>query len=325
MMRRLTIEDMQAIATARGGRCLSTRYVNNRTPLEWECAQGHRWWATPGNVKSNSSWCDVCAKKKPKRPRFTMDDLQALAGAHGGRCLSTQCPGMYAPLEWECAEGHRWFTPARNIRRGRWCPACAYQRKRLPLAEIQRVAGERGGRCLSTGYVNFDTPLEFECAAGHRWHTPYSQIHKGAWCPQCYLERRTGMIGEMRALAASHGGECLSATYENQNQLLRWRCANGHEWMSPARVAKRHWCQRCHHERQRLGIEMMHEIAASRGGRCLSDAYVSTRQPLQWECRLGHVWSTKPAVVVRGHWCPQCAYLERSKKRSNRLKYDFAG
>jgi hypothetical protein len=129
----------------------------------------------------------------------------------------------------------------------------------------------------------------------------------------------------MRSLALRHGGECLSDSYENQFQPLRWRCAKGHEWTSPAIVAKRHWCMRCYRERRKHGIEKMREIAIPNGGRCLSDVYVSTHHPLEWECRLGRVWSTKPLLVLRGCWCPLWANLDRSKKALKRVKWDFEG
>ena len=45
-MRKLTIEQMQALAKKRGGECLSTTYVNKRTKLLWRCLEGHEWEAT---------------------------------------------------------------------------------------------------------------------------------------------------------------------------------------------------------------------------------------------------------------------------------------
>lgn len=260
-MRPLTIEAMQAIATARGGRCLSDKYVNNHTPLEWECAEGHRWFALPSNVKKHGSWCN----------------------------------------------------------------ACAVQNRRLSLDDVQRAVAVHGGRCLSSEYINDLTPLEFECATGHRWQTTFRYIRIGRWCWNCRHEESRDTIEMMRALAAEHGGECLSERYENQRLPLRWRCAKGHEWTSLPTTAKKHWCMRCYRERRRLGIEMMREIAASRDGHCRSEVYVTTRHPLTWECRLGHVWSTRPASVLRGHWCPLCANLERSRNMSKRLKWDFEG
>jgi hypothetical protein len=323
---RHTIEEMQALAASRGGRCLSAQYVDTRTHLEWECAKGHRWWATPASVKNQSSWCGICAKKKPRSLRITIDDMQTRAGVRGGRCLSEAYKGARTPLEWECAAGHRWFAQPKKVKDGVWCPACTVRgRPRLLLADIQRLAGDRGGRCLSGEYTGYQAPLEFECAADHRWITTANSICSGSWCPQCYRELWYGSIDEMRALAASHGGECLSQTYENSYRPLRWRCARGHEWDAPAQSVTRHWCRPCFHEGRKLGIERMHEVAASRGGRCLSDIYVTSEHPLQWECRLGHVWSTTPQIVQAGHWCPLCANLAQSRKRTSRRKYDFEG
>ena len=44
---KFTIKDTQGIAEARGGKCLSTEYVNSNTHLEWECSEGHHWETTP--------------------------------------------------------------------------------------------------------------------------------------------------------------------------------------------------------------------------------------------------------------------------------------
>ncbi|KKK92428.1 hypothetical protein LCGC14_2703010, partial [marine sediment metagenome] len=54
-----SIEKVQEHAICRGGRCLSKVYVNNRTKLEFECSDGHRWWARPGNIQQGK-WCPKC-------------------------------------------------------------------------------------------------------------------------------------------------------------------------------------------------------------------------------------------------------------------------
>ena len=48
----LSMEEMQQIAESRGGKCLSTKYVNAKTPLIWQCIEGHTWEAQPDNVKN---------------------------------------------------------------------------------------------------------------------------------------------------------------------------------------------------------------------------------------------------------------------------------
>lgn len=55
-----TIEDMRAIAIARGGTCLSNVYEGFNVHLKWRCSDGHEWMATPKNVSGHRSWCPGC-------------------------------------------------------------------------------------------------------------------------------------------------------------------------------------------------------------------------------------------------------------------------
>jgi hypothetical protein len=56
---KLGIDLMRAIAKERGGECVSKTYVNSSTRLEWECARGHRWFATPNTIR-RGHWCARC-------------------------------------------------------------------------------------------------------------------------------------------------------------------------------------------------------------------------------------------------------------------------
>ncbi len=56
---KLGIDLMRTIAAERGGMCVSTSYVNSATKLEWECARGHRWLATPNSIR-RGHWCARC-------------------------------------------------------------------------------------------------------------------------------------------------------------------------------------------------------------------------------------------------------------------------
>ncbi|MCH2134366.1 MAG: hypothetical protein MK116_11505, partial [Phycisphaerales bacterium] len=61
MPKKLTIEDMQAIAKRHGGKCVSNQYVNSYTPLKWQCKNGHKWMMKPNNAKNLKVWCQECA------------------------------------------------------------------------------------------------------------------------------------------------------------------------------------------------------------------------------------------------------------------------
>jgi len=56
----------------------------------------------------------------------------------------------------------------------------------------------------------------------------------------------------------------------------------------------------------------MRQLAASRGGKCLSNEYINAHTKLKWQCADGHIWESIPASVKQGcTWCPFCAGTSR--------------
>src|ERR1019366_7633656 len=107
--------------------------------------------------------------------KLTIKAMTGLAQKRGGRCISPLYANSHSALMWECVAGHRWSATPGSIKKGRWCPACAHNQK-LSLQEMQEIARERGGRCLSTSYENGRTPLTWECKVGHRWKAVPSRV-----------------------------------------------------------------------------------------------------------------------------------------------------
>src|SRR4030042_5652277 len=62
---------------------------------------------------------------------------------------------------------------------------------------------------------------------------------------------------------------------------------------------------------KRLTIQLMQQVAKSRGGRCLSDIYVGANSKLTWQCAKGHQWMARPTHIQQGSWCPECAGMRR--------------
>jgi hypothetical protein len=170
--------------------------------------------------------------------------MQNIARQRGGECLSTKYFNGTSRLLWQCRVGHQWKTVPNNVRRGRWCPACA-GRPVVTIEEVRAIANKRGGQCLSGEYTNNKTKLLWQCMKGHRWLTTASHIKQGHWCPAC-AGRPLITIEELQAIAKSRGGKCLSEKYRNSRTKLTWQCKVGHQWEAAARnVRKGHWCARC--------------------------------------------------------------------------------
>jgi len=121
--------------------------------------------------------------------KLTMDEIQQDAARRGGRCLAETYIDSLTLMDWECAQGHRWRAVAHSIRQGHWCKKCADDRLRHPVAALQAVAAERGGRCLSERYSNSQAKLEWACQHGHTWLASLNLVKQGSWCPACRAAR----------------------------------------------------------------------------------------------------------------------------------------
>lgn len=250
-----------------------------------------------------------------------LKEMKEIAENRGGHCLSSDYINSQTSLKWKCKEGHVWEAMPGLVKKGTWCPICGIKtranKRRLPIDEMQRMARERGGQCISSQYVDGYTKLKWQCKEGHFWEATPSKIKCGQWCPYCAHCVRLSME-EMQKLAKSRGGVCLSTEYVNNRINLKWKCKEGHVWgASAGNIKAGKWCPICGikktADKKRLTIEKMQEFANIKGGVCLSNQYIDAHTKLKWKCKEGHVWDAIPNSVQRGSWCPICA---RNRKRN---------
>lgn len=65
----LGLARIQKLAKKRGGACLSTEYVNARSPLLMRCAHGHEWSTTANSLIHSETWCPVCAAENRSKKK----------------------------------------------------------------------------------------------------------------------------------------------------------------------------------------------------------------------------------------------------------------
>jgi hypothetical protein len=327
---------VKAMATNHEGRCISTTYVNWQTKLQWRCADGHVFLATPQAVH-RGSWCPPCTKgpaasspraRTPRSrralPETKLAFFHQIAKERGGACLSDEYVSSKTPLAFRCTLGHEWSSQPTLVRKKHWCPHCAAVarqegQRQKKFASVLRFAKKRGGRCLSTTYLRQEGKLLWRCARGHEWEMTAQSIGEGYWCLQCKRDDFSARtLDQLRELARTRGGICTSTAYVDAVSPLRWECAHGHRWWSDAsHVLSGTWCPRCR-GMVRDDLARMRRIARRNGGKCLSVEYAGSQTPLLWCCRKGHEWHAKPAHVVRGTWCRIC----RARRGESRYSID---
>jgi hypothetical protein len=183
-----------------------------------------------------------------------------------------------------------------------------------PLQRFREAARERNGRLISKHFKGYHRRHTWECEQGHQWKSsPNPILYQGTWCPKCGGNaRRT--IEEMREVALSRGGDCLSKEYHGAHKKLLWQCSKGHSWSaSPTSVVSGSWCPECAGSKPNTLLQMQ-ELARERGGSCLSSVYVNSKIKLRWRCSKKHEWEAIPLNVKnKGSWCPTCANQARRK------------
>lgn len=59
----ITIDDVSQYVAQYSARVLDTKYVNNHTPMQFECAEGHVWTTTFKSISIGGSWCKKCSSR----------------------------------------------------------------------------------------------------------------------------------------------------------------------------------------------------------------------------------------------------------------------
>ncbi len=197
-----------AAAEARGGNCLSVTCSTTHDRVTLQCAEGHTW-DTIAQVILRGGWCRRChieaqktSSKAAQRSQHYLDKIRAVVEPKGGKCLSTECKTRRDRVTMQCAHGHQWDAVYNKVLEGYWCRQCRDDARRGSLEEVQIMAAQHGGKCLSTEYRNRHTKLSFECKDGHVWAATPNKIQQGGWCPQCQRAASKTPLSEIQALAA---------------------------------------------------------------------------------------------------------------------------
>lgn len=311
---------MQETARAKGGKCLSTQYVNSHEKLCWRCAEGHEWGAVAYHVRAGH-WCPTCAAGNSER--ICMNIFEQMFGKSFPKARPPwllNARGKKMELDGFCDElklayeyhGVQHYSHVGFFHRGN--------------KSLERRKSDddcKGQLCLEHGVhlivIPYTIPIDevpeyvYRTVQERGLTIPMKRPDEVNVAEFVLPEK----LEAMQQLAEQRGGTCLSTTYVNNNTKLRWRCAEGHEWEAvPGSIQQGSWCPIC---AGKLSPDdalcKLREIARAKGGSCLSDHYVEGRIKLQWRCAGGHEWNAAPNNIRGGNWCPICAKKVKGPKR----------
>lgn len=143
--------------------------------------------------RKKSNICKNCGSRQD----YTTDNIRKVIEEHEGKLLSGEVTNKESVVRVRCACGAEKDKRAQDVRRRPGsCDSCRSERVRHTtltnnnnLQTAQKVAAERGGRCLTkTELVSVKDKLKWECGLGHTWKTSLESVSsQGTWCPTCWF------------------------------------------------------------------------------------------------------------------------------------------
>lgn len=121
---------LEEISAERGGRLISEAPARTKDKAQFECSNGHQWWAQMGSVVNAKTWCLECAGNAPR----SLDDLRAIVLERGGKLLTDEYKGVDGTYDFECNLGHEFSNMFKKVENGQWCPVCSKGSKSEEIA-----------------------------------------------------------------------------------------------------------------------------------------------------------------------------------------------
>jgi len=319
-----SLEELRAVAEARGGKLLSLSYINVGATYDFECSRGHQFSNQYKHVVGRGQWCPTCNKgsKSEELARVAFEHVfgvpfpkkrpEWLRNERGNQMeLDGFAEDIGIAFEYQ---GIQHFTKSlfgksvdQRIKDDeKKLQLCKNHQVRLFYLTHEMVyqdfAEEIERQCLEfeidTSKLNFSKKIDFDKA---------------------YI--RDDRLEKLKSILEQKRIEVISTKWIGIKDKYKFRCLNcGHEWeaqgtafFNSRRISGCDSCARTDKAKsQLLGLEALHEFAKSQGGECLSKEYVQRRHTYEWRCKDGHTFvGNFNNMKFRNKFCPECAKAKK--------------
>lgn len=334
-----TITDAIDIATKNNGKCLSTELINTLSKIKFECANGHVWITSFANVLYSYCWCPYCTVwKTEEKCRYVFEWLTKLQFPKtrkilGGRKeLDGYCKELNIAFEFNGKQHYEYVD--------------YFYKNKKQYEERQKLDKEKREICKSMGIILIEIPYyvfnsgqeinfimqklvensiiirntDFSSFSYPNFNkTKLDKMRKTNIKRKKYI---TYNIEDIKKIAETRNGKCLSKIYINQKTKLEFECELGHKWYGiTGNVIRGSWCPQCgietiRKQKIKYSIDKINEFIAPKGGKCISTEYKTNHHKLKFVCSSGHCWEARFHDIKDNHsWCPICFNISQKDKK----------
>jgi len=307
----------------------TTATFGSHTKAAWKCELGHRWTASISN-RSKGRGCPVCAGKQII---IGYNDLATthpeIAKQADGWDPTTVVAGSNKKLPWTCGKNHKWATSVLSRTQGgrkkigNGCAVCSGRKLLKGFNDLGTLNPDLASEALDWDPGEFllgsVARKKWICKMNHTWSQTISQrSHNGLGCPVCNRKVLDVGVNDLATLyptiAAQADGWDPRLVFSSSNKKLRWKCSDGHEWISAVnnRTTGGNGCPICSGHSVLAGfndLKTTHPMISTEAFDWdPSTVTAGTNVKYEWQCVAGHSWMASPHNrALNGRGCPYCS------------------
>jgi hypothetical protein len=322
MIQKFSTTFLQEIAALRGGFCLG-KYVKAHDKIEWQCANGHRWFASFSNIYYNNSWCPHCKIGLSENicklyfetifnEQFIKIRPEWLKNDNGNRLeLDGYCAKLGIAFEHNGEQHYSDNNPWKKdlLIRQSWdeIKIALCKENNIKLIIIPQLFSRLKLNNLQA-YLK-KTFIDQNIILPENYDQITFDLSK--------IKDSASFI-EYKLIAENKGGKCLSTEYKSCKEKLLWQCEKQHTWWAkPYTIKVGSWCPICA-GKVSMSIEEVKELISIKDGTLLSNEYKNIITKILIRCNVcANEWWASLDKIKQGRWCPKCANKKRGPKRKN--------
>ncbi|MBC7476381.1 MAG: hypothetical protein H7263_19015 [Candidatus Sericytochromatia bacterium] len=293
------------IAKSKGCKLISTEYIDNKTKLEFEDKDSNKFFASPYQIKNRKKIGFEVINND-----YHLNVIKRIAEDKGGKLISNKYINNSTKLEFEDSKRRRFFKTPLQIKSNDWSIFEKKENKRnIHYNILKKIAEDKGGKLISTEYINNNTKLEFEDDRKNRFMSSPDKIKNGVWSP--YISGNVGNseyhLKILRKIAKERKGKLISNEYINNSTKLEFEDSKGNRFfISPCKIKIGQWSKKDikkdTYTDSKYHLKILCKIAEKRGGKLISINYINNRHKMEFEDEKGFRFYRTPLDIKRGRW-----------------------
>jgi hypothetical protein len=320
----------------RTGITLDGTYENNSQKLTWRCPEGCVF-ETTWRVLNKKQGCIICLNKR----KLSYEEICEYLASVKTKLLVTKSEYKNSydqDLDMICPNEHN-IKKTFKAYKNHGCSICNPKSEKYDIAELKRIAAERGDTILSTEYVNAQTPLLFQCSNPD--HDPYLSLWttynrdnvrttghvEKTQCRKCAYERlkisiamlHRQILSEKYSILKIDKGENIPSRYD-----VKVHCDKNHEsyvttW-NRWQMGKR--CPYCSPMALKT-LDEVKQILGTHGLTLIEEngyQYTGNKSPMKAVCGKGHI-TWKHLQAFERYGCSECTTAGTSSMELLLIQY----